>query len=347
MSNGAQRSFRTRAKGLFFSVMVILIFAITTYAALAVPQTFGGCFISTGKGLLPDIDCDKVPDVIDNCPVVPNPDQFDQTQNGLGDACDLIIERVEADPPVMLQGRSFTTNLLLTNYREYDLRNLRVQVEVPVLGISEHATIGVLPTLATTELELTMRAPECAMPGEYDLVLVVEYPYTAGKKEVFSQPIRIAVQESGQCPVQPTTLDKTIVDIIDIQDVDPVEGAVYPFTVTNNEPISKAYVLDIDGTADWGYSQIEPGTLMVVPPGESRHGLLHVWANEGVTGERGFLLTVQAKDDIKQVPLIADMPEPPSKYTPLNILSWLLAALIIAGIVIVAVLLVKNFSEKE
>jgi hypothetical protein len=36
----------------------------------------------------PDTDGDGVPDDIDNCPTVPNPDQTDSDGNGLGDACD-------------------------------------------------------------------------------------------------------------------------------------------------------------------------------------------------------------------------------------------------------------------
>jgi len=38
---------------------------------------------------LPDRDHDGVPDVEDNCPDVPNPDQADSDQDGVGDACEL------------------------------------------------------------------------------------------------------------------------------------------------------------------------------------------------------------------------------------------------------------------
>ena len=300
---------------LYLLLLVGALILVTVQSALAVnPPSFGGCFISTGHGLIADIDCDRFPDFDDNCPDVPNAEQSDQTGNGIGDACDLVIENIAADPSVALQGRSLITNVRFTNYRAYDLRNLRVIAEIPQLGVGDTISVSVLPMLATTVQEVIMRVPDCARPGEYDLVTTIEYPFSAGKKEVFVQPIRVAVQESGACALDPQ--GKTIVDIIEIQDVDPVSGGVYPFTITNNEQSSKAYTLTIDGIAEWGAAQIEPGTLIVVPSGESRQGAIRVFARPGIVGEHSFMLVVQAKDDIKQVLLTADVPEAPGNGQP-------------------------------
>lgn len=44
-------------------------------------------------GWFADLDLDAVPDGLDNCPNVPNPDQADANHNGLGDACERSISR--------------------------------------------------------------------------------------------------------------------------------------------------------------------------------------------------------------------------------------------------------------
>jgi hypothetical protein len=59
-----------------------------------------GCNIADGQGMgtivnddipLGDIDQDSVPDIIDNCPTVFNPDQTDSDGDGIGDACEAAV----------------------------------------------------------------------------------------------------------------------------------------------------------------------------------------------------------------------------------------------------------------
>jgi len=299
-----------------------------------IQPSFGGCFLSTGHGLLDDLDCDKIPDVIDNCPQSTNPDQNDQTGNGLGDACDLVINIVEPEPPVILQGRSFITNIDLTNYRAYKMRNLRLKVEVATLGIAETYYLDPLAPGMSAYEEAILRIPVCAYPGEHRVDVTVEYPYAAGRKEVLIASAIIAVETSGSCPTA-TNDDKTIVEILEIQDIQP-DGGVYPFIITNNERYDKAYVMSIEGTNPWGYSQIDPGTLIVVPAGETREGAITVWANDGYTGEYSFILTIQARDDIKQMPLMADIPEKITTST-LTKMQWAFVGIIVGAVLLLIV----------
>ena len=270
-------------------------------------ETFGGCYISVAENqVVQDLDCDKVPDPLDNCIGVPNPDQADQNNNNIGDACDLVLEKVELDPPVVLEGRAFTATATLTNYRPYDIRNLKLTLQVPELGLEQTEYVDIIKAGQQVHYEFFLRTPDCAKAKDYDLVLFVEWPKAPGVKESFYTSGKMGLKGSGNCPAEgPTEQGTSVINILDIQDVDPTLGGAYPFTIVNNEAESQAYVLSVDGTDDWGSYEIAPRSLIVVPAGESRTGVLTIFANQGATGEHGFSLTLRSKNDAKQVMLAA------------------------------------------
>lgn len=281
-------------------------------------QTFGGCYISTGHGLLDDRDCDKVPDIADNCLGIPNTDQGDQNQNSIGDACDLIVDAIKIDPPVVLEGRAFIVTATLTNYRSYDLRNIKLTLQVPELGLEQETYLDTFEAGKQGKYDFYLRLPDCVKQKEYDVVLFVEWPKSPGTKESFYIPTKMGVSASGLCKDAVGTADDSVINILDIQDVDPVKGGIYPFTIVNNEQESQAYVLTVDGLDDWGTYEIQPRSLIVVPAGESREGQLVVYAKKGSTGKQGFLLTLRSKHDAQQVQLTAhaeeSLPGPSARY---------------------------------
>ncbi|MCH8878021.1 MAG: thrombospondin type 3 repeat-containing protein [Chloroflexi bacterium] len=69
------------SRSLFTVALVVGLLALSSVAALAAPS------LDVANQII-DTDEDGVPDVEDNCPDVPNPDQLDTDTDGLGDACD-------------------------------------------------------------------------------------------------------------------------------------------------------------------------------------------------------------------------------------------------------------------
>ena len=292
-----------------------------------------GCAILGPENtLLDDVDCDKIPDPIDNCLGVPNPDQSDQNQNGLGDPCDLVVDKIELDPQVVLEGRAFTVTATMTNYRPYDLRNLQLTVQVPELGLEQKEYVDLIAGGKQDHYLFYFRLPNCVHEKDYDVVLFVEWPAAPGQQEFFYIPTRVGVTSSGLCDPEGTREGKSIINILDIQDVDE-NGGIYPFTIVNAEAASQAYVLTVEGTEDWGNYEIRPRSLIIVPAGESREGELVIYANEDAEGEHGFVLTLRSKSDAHQELLSArikqEAPGPSNR-------AWLQFGIFIAVLIILA-----------
>ncbi len=337
----------------FVTILMALVLVNSVFAAVSTdPNLFRGCVIANpnGPGQLDDTECDRVPDVFDNCPLTPNTEQIDRDGNGIGDMCDLVIDEVLIEPEMPMQGRSMIVTVWLMNNRAYPMNNMIVKAEVPKLGIATNDDIPVIMPGERASVELVMRVPDCAPLAFTDVVAIAEYPFAPGQKEVFYAPLKVPIVESGKCPYM-NTIDRTIVDILDIQDVLPGIPATYPFTIKNMESESKAYILTMDGLEGWGYAEIYPGSVVVVPAGQVAEGAVKVHAYRGVAPEqKSFVLTVSARDDISQVMLLADIKDEqgqvyaaPSSRLIFGILTFAIVILLI----MMFVLFMRNSHKKH
>src|SRR6266567_4247855 len=96
---------------------------------LAGANGIGGLSFGSG-GKITDTDHDGVPDDVDNCPLVPNPDQKDSNLDGIGDACETpsLVRGTAAFLQANLDGTTSTTPTPLTVAQEPPLSDQLAQI---------------------------------------------------------------------------------------------------------------------------------------------------------------------------------------------------------------------------
>lgn len=87
-------------KNILFVLSVLVLMLVPAISVQA-----NECKISTGHGLLEDVECDRIPDFIDNCPGFFNPDQADKDHNGVGDVCDRWYQETIAPKQPQMQSQ--------------------------------------------------------------------------------------------------------------------------------------------------------------------------------------------------------------------------------------------------
>ena len=295
---------------------IFVLFALVLAMGFASAQT---CMISEGigKSLLPDFDCDGIVDKEDNCPYITNPNQRDADNNGLGDVCDLYIESISTNPAdFVFNGRAFNTIVTLYNYRNYNMRNLKVRVMVPELGIESVRYVDNLEVCSAETIEFFLRAPMCAPMHDYKIVVEASFMNVFGEMEAIHGVTSIRVIPDKYCQMvleNNQTIGNTFIDVMEIQDVYKGQEAVFPIRISNREFNDKEYIFTVTGIDDsWGYARIEPGSLIIVPSETDRIVDLYVGAYnkaEVYPGERVFVVSVQSGEEVQRFLLIANVKE--------------------------------------
>jgi len=339
-------------------IVVFMISALISLVLSTLFVTAQTCAISPGIGhpLLPDTDCDGVIDTQDNCPFITNPLQRDAERNGLGDACDLYIESITTSPAdFVYNGRAFNTIVTLYNNRDYNIRNLKVRVLIPELGIESVRYIDNLEVCSSETVEFFLRAPICVPMNEYTIIVEASFMNIFGEIEVIPglTSIRVIPDEYCQMVLENNqNIGNTFIDVMEIQDVYKGQEAVFPIKVSNREFNDKEYIFSVTGIdRSWGYFRLEPGSLIIVPSQAERTVNLHVGAYNKIDvppGERVFVVSVQSGDEVQRFLLIANVKEAPVANKSLlwffSLRLFLIGGVILL-IVIGAVIGIKKYSE--
>lgn len=299
------------------------------------------CSVRIGHQVFPDADCDGVPDHLDNCPYVYNPDQKDSTGDGVGDACSLLVTCSVQNPQVS-GADTLRVDFIVENNLDHRVENLRVGAEIMSLGATDRRTLRPLNPGETDVVPMRITLPACSLPGQYRVecgVITQSYQTTALDW--------IRVGESDVCRPD------TEADFYEVQDVvqDSSTGGVFPITIHNNADVQRTYMLRAEGVQPWGDYVFEGGSVIAVPAGQRVNTQLRVFAEPDTNiGEYPFHVEITSQGDQEHVFLVANvvpLSNVPGRSLATGRLSgydivWLLLLIAVIAAVVAVIILRRN-----
>ncbi len=321
------------------TIMLLILVLIISMTAMPSASAHT-CAISPSinQPLMPDTDCDGVPDEYDNCAYITNPMQRDAEGNGLGDACDLYIESITTSPADFVYNtRAFNSYVTIYNNREYNIRNLKIRLIMPELGIESVRYIDNLEVCSAETIEFFLRAPQCVPMYDYKIIVEASFMNIFSEQETIPGISSIRVVPDKYCQsvlMNNQSMGNTFIDVMEIQDVYKGSEAVFPIRISNREFNDKEYVFSVTGLDNWGEARFEPGTLIIVPAESERTTDLYVAANDNVApGERVFVVSVKSGEEVQRFLLIANVKESDS-IDPSIFWFFTIKVVLIAGLII-------------
>jgi hypothetical protein len=334
--------------GISTILFLLSVLVIASASATTVQAATDGCFIQTwttlGMAYQSDRDCDGAIDATDNCPSIANADQKDMNRNGRGDVCDLLIEEIIVNPDNhLLQGEIAHITTRIVNNRDTPISGVTITVKNTALGIDATKTLPFIPQGDVAVVDFWLVIPKCANVKSYDLS--VSATHLGGTTE--SQRETIYVEKGTVCGTKNTTMDFTVVKVLDRFDLDRGDSAVTPITITNLGDRQATYDLSVKDL-DFGTWRIDPAPRMTLAAGHEDEAYLYLSTNPNAQpGTRTLQLTVTSDGKTTTVPITVYVRAPIQRSILPFILLQLFIILILLALIIMTVVLAVRYRKER
>lgn len=332
-----------------FSTIIVMLF-IAIIAAL--PVNAAGCALATPDGMLPDRDCDGVIDGLDNCPAVNNPDQADTNRNGVGDACDRLIEEIHVTPDSHIrQGEMAHITVRMINNRDAPLSDVTINLRNKDLGLDAVQRVPFIPMGEMAIVDFWVSIPKCAKLQSYPLTLGASFqdPRTDSlANEVLTQ--SITVEKNDVCGATSGPLDNTIIKVFGEVDIDRGNSALIPITIVNLGDKQTTYDLSVEGADGLGSWRIDSYPRAVIAAGHDDNRFLFIqtesWTRPG-THTVDLVVTSDTQKTVVPLRIYVRGTQFASGYPAFVIVFQVLLIVLLLALIVFAIFIALRSARKN
>jgi len=247
-------------------------------------------------------------------------------------------------------GRALSFKLKVKNYGDTNLDDVSVEVAIPELNLNTFETLNTLNAEDTKSFEaLLLRIPSDAKSGQYNVVATVHFD----KYESTTQAKQITVNSASTTPVTPGATGKTIVTMPDSIEVSKgTTGAVYPIMIENKADTAKTYVVSVTGIDTWGTGTLQPSSVVLVGPGQSKTVYLNLVAkDDAAAGDKVFQIGINSGSEATTTNVVAKLKDASSTSSSSsdvkNVLEWALIILVVVLIILGLIVLIAKLRKGD
>ncbi|MBI4153889.1 hypothetical protein HY501_00995, partial [Candidatus Woesearchaeota archaeon] len=245
----------------------------------------------------------------------------------------IAVQDVILQPQVLEAGKAAFVKVRLENMGVKKEEDIRVEVSIPELGVSERTYVDELMPYNSDDNSdstetLYLRLPEDAATGDYEMFVSVSYnrghSAIQGKKVVHVEgKAQNVAEESKSLVVIETGSEGITVG----------EQKAYSVMIVNLGKEAKTYTVEVSGVSSWGTASVSPA-LLHLSAGASGEVVIAVDANEAGNHQ----MTVAVNEDgelLKQAAVVVSAAKAPSSV------KWVVLALVLVLLVVVGAVAVK------